>query len=113
MASTDNRDIGSVVVNDDHSPDRKNSFDEKTVGPVHHEELTDEQAAHRLKLFRKVAVNDPNIDVNDLDAVDYAVDGHNATKENHLVDELVENSPYPEVRFPPVSRISFCWRLDS
>lgn len=76
-----------------HSPvlGEKNSIQHE------HAELTDEQAAHRLKLFRQAAENDPNLDVNALDTVDYAVDGHDVLKENELVDELLENSPYPEV----------------
>ena len=67
------------------------------IEPPAHVELTEDQAARRLRLFREAAHNDPNIEVDDLDAVDYAVQRHNTSKENQLVDELVENSPYPEV----------------
>lgn len=98
MASADSKDIGTVVA--DHPQDKRSSIDEKTDGPVDHVDhvhLTDEQAAHRLKMFRENALHDPNIELDDLDAVDYAVEGHNVSKENQLVDELVENSPYPEV----------------
>ena len=62
-----------------------NELNEKNIIQPEHEQLNDEQAARRLRLFREAAANDPNIDVDDLG-------------ENQLVDELVENSPYPEVR---------------
>lgn len=62
-----------------------------------HVELTDEQAARRLKLFRQLAANDPNLSLDDINVIDSAVDNHNVDKENYLVEELVENSPYPEV----------------
>lgn len=92
--------IEPVVVNDSSSEkhgleDAKSAQPERTE--LEHSHLTDEQAARRLKLFREAAENDPNIDVDDLGAVDYAVDGHDVNKENQLVDELMENSPYPEV----------------
>ena len=62
-----------------------------------HVELTDEQAARRLKLFRELAANDPNLSLDDIQVIDSAVENHNVDKENYLVEELVENSPYPEV----------------
>ncbi|PNY27801.1 Sexual differentiation process protein isp4 [Tolypocladium capitatum] len=79
----------------DGSPDPNDLAEKKPAEPV---QLTDEQAARRLRLFREAAANDPNINVDDLGAVDNAVGGHDVNKENQLVDELVENSPYPEVR---------------
>ena len=75
-----------------------NELNEKNIIQPEHEQLNDEQAARRLRLFREAAANDPNIDVDDLGEVDEAVMGHQVTRENQLVDELVENSPYPEVR---------------
>ncbi|KAI0133875.1 small oligopeptide transporter [Xylariales sp. AK1849] len=63
-----------------------------------HETLDDDEAAKKLKLFREQAQNDPNIPTEDLDLVDNAVEGHDVSKENDLVNELVEDSPYPEVR---------------
>lgn len=80
------------------SSSEPNYLDEKRVIPPEHVQLNDEQAARRLRLFREAAENDPNIDLDDLGAVDDAVTGHDVNKENQLVDELVENSPYPEVR---------------
>jgi hypothetical protein len=61
------------------------------------EVLNDEQAAKRLRRFRELAENDPNIATEDLDAVDFAVEGHDPTKENNLIHELIDDSPYPEV----------------
>jgi hypothetical protein len=48
-----------------------------------------------------LAENDPNIAVEDLNAVDDAVVGHDTGKENNLLAALVEDSPYPEVGSPP------------
>lgn len=62
------------------------------------EELTDEEAARRLKVFKKNTEFDPNIDHKDIDALDDVVANHDAKGENELVDELIEDSPYPEVR---------------
>ncbi|KAH0003640.1 small oligopeptide transporter, partial [Aureobasidium melanogenum] len=44
------------------------------------------------------ALWDPNLESDDLHAVDEAVEHHDKDGENHLVNELMENSPYPEVR---------------
>lgn len=89
------------VVTNDSSSEQNGIKEAKSTQPesneLEHSHLTDEQAARRLRLFREAAQNDPNIDVDDLGAVDYAVDGHDVNKENELVDELMENSPYPEV----------------
>ncbi|KAL1306294.1 hypothetical protein AAFC00_004379 [Neodothiora populina] len=62
------------------------------------EELAEEEAARRLKAFKRSAAWDPNIEDGDLEAVDNAVENHDTKGENILVGELVENSPYPEVR---------------
>lgn len=89
------------VPTNDSSSEQHGLKEAKSMQPerseLEHSHLTDEQAARRLKLFREAAQNDPNIDVDDLGAVDYAVDVHDVGKENELVDELMENSPYPEV----------------
>jgi hypothetical protein len=71
-----------------------------TVAPPH-ETLTDEQAARKLKLFREHAQNDLNIPTEDLDDVDNALQGHDVSKENELVAELLDDSPYPEVCLRP------------
>ncbi|KAJ6438781.1 OPT oligopeptide transporter [Purpureocillium lavendulum] len=61
-------------------------------------QCNEELAARRLRLLREAATNDPNIDLNNLDDIDYAARGHAMTKENGLAGDLDENSPYPEVR---------------
>lgn len=76
------------------TPDEKTAH--VTVAPPH-ETLTDEQAARKLKLFREQALNDPNIPTEELDDIDNALHSHDVSKENDLVAELVEDSPYPEV----------------
>lgn len=67
-----------------------------TVAP--HETLSDEAAAKRLKIFKQHALHDPNLGNDDIDAIEGAVDSHNVGKENILVNELIDDSPYPEVR---------------
>jgi hypothetical protein len=87
-----------AVIESGYTEGQTSVLNEKTSLQAEHAELTDEQAAHRLKLFRQTAENDPNLDVDALGAVDYAIEGQDVLKENQLIDELVENSPYPEVQ---------------
>lgn len=82
-----------------HGDEKRQLGDEKT-NAVPAPALSDEEAARRLRLFRAAAEHDPNLEASDLGAIDEAVGGHDVSKENELVDELVENSPYPEVRLP-------------
>lgn len=72
---------------------------EKITTAPPHEQLSDDQAAKKLKMFRIAAIHDPNLPTEDIDRVDDAVDSHNVDKENVLVEDLMENSPYPEVGF--------------
>lgn len=78
---------------------RKVSVDipQKSMAINSDEEIAEEEAARKLKTFRKAAAWDPNIEIDELDAVDEAVAHHDAKGEDVLVSELVENSPYPEV----------------
>ncbi|KAG9633738.1 small oligopeptide transporter, partial [Aureobasidium melanogenum] len=78
----------------------KGEKDEKTVGVSSAHELSEAEAARRLKVFKHNAdaLWDPNLESDDLHAVDEAVEHHDKDGENHLVNELMENSPYPEVR---------------
>ncbi|KAH0139939.1 hypothetical protein KCU67_g15013, partial [Aureobasidium melanogenum] len=78
----------------------KGEKDEKTVGVSSAHELSEAEAARRLKVFKHNAdaLWDPNLESDDLHAVDEAVEHHDKDGENHLVNELLENSPYPEVR---------------
>jgi hypothetical protein len=74
------------------------AYDEKTgTAPLQHEQLSDEEAAQRLKLYKIGALNDPNLPTEDIDALDDALGTHDVGRENQLVEDLVENSPYPEV----------------
>ena len=65
--------------------------------PPAHIQVSDEEAARRLKLYRAAMANDPNLALDNLEAIDDAVGGHDVAKENRLLGELVEDSPYPEV----------------
>lgn len=70
------------------------------------EELGEAEAARKLKAFKRDAQWDMNIPISDLDAVEDAVEHHDANGEVKLVGELVENSPYPEVSQLPRQ---LCW----
>ncbi|KAH8671619.1 small oligopeptide transporter [Xylariales sp. PMI_506] len=73
-------------------------IEEKFPQNIPHEHMSDDLAAQKLKLYKIGARHDPNLPEEDLDAIDSAVESHDSKKENALVDGLVENSPYPEVR---------------
>lgn len=60
-------------------------------------DISEVEANARLQLFEKTRRWDPNLPNDALNAVDDAVVHHDAKGETELVDELVENSPYPEV----------------
>lgn len=78
-----------------------NGIDDKGVGSTTAVQVDDEQTvARRLSVFKKEALWDPNLpDPNDTFAdIDNEIGGHNVEGENALVDRLLENSPYPEVR---------------
>lgn len=62
-----------------------------------HVQLSDEEAAARLKLYKIGASVDPNLPTEDVDALDVALQTRDVNKENALVSELIEDSPYPEV----------------
>lgn len=93
--------IGDDV--DQHSSDKEIPIDikSKIESPPPHEELDESQAAERLRILRERALHDPNLPAEDLDAVDGALDAHDLEKENYLVEELIEDSPYPEVCLCP------------
>jgi hypothetical protein len=59
---------------------------------------TDEEAANRrLRAFERAHRWDPNLDDDQLDEIDEAVNAHDPRTEGKLIDEVFENSPYPEV----------------
>lgn len=64
---------------------------------AHSDELGEEEASRRLKQFKKSHEWDPNMPSSEMDDIDEAIGHHDAKGENILVDELLENSPYPEV----------------
>ncbi|CAD0113079.1 unnamed protein product [Aureobasidium uvarum] len=78
----------------------KDGKNEKDIGVSSAHELSEAEAARRLKVFKHNAdaLWDPNLERDDLQAVDEAVEHHDKDGENHLVNELFDNSPYPEVR---------------
>ena len=90
---------------DQHSSDKELPIDvkNKVSAPPPTEQLDDEQAARRLRVLRERALRDPNLPVEDIDAVEGALDAHDVEKENYLIEELIEDSPYPEVIIFPFS----------
>ena len=55
-------------------------------------------ASRRLNLFSRSHRWDPNIGDNDLADIRDATALHDASAEAKMVDRVIENSPYPEVR---------------
>jgi hypothetical protein len=70
-----------------------------------HDQLTDEQAAQKLKLYKIGALHDPNLPTEEINQLDNALGAHDVGRENALVNDLVENSPYPEVNFQALRTI--------
>lgn len=62
-------------------------------------ELSEVGTSRRLKLFSRSHRWDPNIGDDELAEVTGATTLHDANAEAKLVDRIIENSPYPEVRF--------------
>ena len=56
------------------------------------------ETAARLKAIKKKHEWDPNFASDLVDEIDEATQHHDIGGEVRLVDEVVENSPYPEVR---------------
>ncbi|KAG9523651.1 small oligopeptide transporter-like protein, partial [Aureobasidium melanogenum] len=61
-------------------------------------ELTEVEANHALKSFRKDHMWDPNMEDEAIEMVDAVTDAHDPKGEAQLVGAMIENSPYPEVR---------------
>ncbi|KAG9600684.1 small oligopeptide transporter-like protein, partial [Aureobasidium melanogenum] len=61
-------------------------------------ELTEVEANHALKSFRKDHMWDPNMEDEAIEMVDAVTGAHDAKGEAQLVGAMIENSPYPEVR---------------
>jgi len=60
-------------------------------------ELPEVESNRRLKHFRKDHAWDPNMPDEAIEMVDAVTSAHDAKGEAHLVGEIIENSPYPEV----------------
>ncbi|KAH8646224.1 small oligopeptide transporter [Xylariales sp. PMI_506] len=73
-------------------------IEEKVTHAPEHVQLDDDAAAQRLKLWKIGAQYDPNLPIEDIVALDSAVAAGDGDKENMLIEDLIENSPYPEVR---------------
>ncbi|KAI5207553.1 small oligopeptide transporter [Aureobasidium subglaciale] len=73
---------------------------EKDVGVSSSHELPEAEAARRLKAFKRNAdaLWDPNLESEVMHDVEEAVGHHDKDAENNLVHEMMDNSPYPEVR---------------
>ena len=61
-------------------------------------QVSEAEAATQLKQIKKKHRWDPNLPEELEEGIEEATDEHNLAGELRLVDELVENSPYPEVR---------------
>jgi hypothetical protein len=64
--------------------------------------ISQEEAAQRLKAFRREHHFDPNLPDEAFDAIDENLDAGDAKGEAQLVGEIIENSPYPEVSITAV-----------
>lgn len=62
-------------------------------------DINEVEANRRLKVFERAHRWDPNLDDEQLDEIDEAVNAHDPRNEGKLIDEVLENSPYPEVRW--------------
>jgi hypothetical protein len=79
------------------------------VKPDHTEAIADiseAEANRKLKTFRDEHSWDPNMPDGAFDAVKSATEVHDGKTEAILVDELVNDSPYPEVRYVPLLVLS-------
>lgn len=96
VAMTDGPDLraGSVVSKDGIATIVMPQHSESSSEDI---EASEAKASRRLKAFKSTAAWDPNLDSKDMEAIDDAVGDHDGEKENKLVDDLLENSPYPEV----------------
>lgn len=65
-------------------------------------EFSEANAGHRLRLFSRSHRWDPNIGDDELAEVTGAAAVHDTNTEAKLVERIIENSPYPEVRFIPI-----------
>ena len=60
-------------------------------------DINEVEANRRLSMFERAHRWDPNLDDEQLDEIDEAVNAHDPRTGGKLIDEVFENSPYPEV----------------
>ena len=58
------------------------------------------EANRKLSFFERAHRWDPNLDDDQLLEIDDAVNARDPNAQGRIYDEVFENSPYPEVRFP-------------
>ncbi|KAF4552813.1 putative OPT oligopeptide transporter protein [Elsinoe fawcettii] len=61
-------------------------------------DISEAEANHRLNVFRQDHKWDPNMPDEAIEMVDAVTGAHDSKGEAQLVGEVIENSPYPEVR---------------
>jgi len=70
---------------------------EKETGISSDRGIQELEANRKLNAFEKAHKWDPNLDTDQLDEIDDAVNARDPNAEGRLYDEIFENSPYPEV----------------
>lgn len=61
-------------------------------------DISEEEANQRLHVFKQDHRWDPNMPDSTIDMVDAVAEAHDHKGEAQLVGDVIENSPYPEVR---------------
>jgi hypothetical protein len=69
----------------------------KEIGTSSDRGIQELEANQKLNDFEKAHKWDPNLDTDQLDEIDDAVNARDLNAEGRLYDEIFENSPYPEV----------------
>jgi hypothetical protein len=70
---------------------------EKDAGVSSAQNIGEVEANRRLAIFEKAYRWDPNLDDDQLEEIDNAVNVRDSNAEGILYDEVFENSPFPEV----------------
>lgn len=83
---------------------------EKVTGASMARDAGEVEANRKLSVFEKAHRWDPNLDDDQLLEIDDAVNARDPNAEGRIYDEVFENSPYPEVRFPSCQ--AFCQVLE-
>lgn len=90
QASSDVKDEKGLNFGEDQSKAIKASGTDRRISEV--------EANTTLRQIKKKHLWDPNLPEELEEEIEENTDGHNLAGELRLVDEFVENSPYPEVR---------------